>query len=171
MPKYQNTIIYKLHNAENTLSYVGASTVYKKRKTDHKCDFFNSRSKRFNLPVYNIIRNNGGWSSFIFTVLEIYPCLNKKESDARELYYLNLHGIGELNRHKPGQDSNNRSNYYLLNIEKYKTYTDKTKEKRREYNEKYNAKIKELKKNKKELNDLISVDLNNCLEMNNIILI
>ena len=66
MPKheidYTNTIIYKLVCIDINIKelYVGHTTNFTKRKYAHKYGCNNETSKKYNLHVYQFIRNNGG---------------------------------------------------------------------------------------------------------------
>ena len=62
---YENTIIYKLccQDLNVPYVYVGHTTNFIKRKARHKIDCNNSNKKEYNLKVYQIIRDNGGWEN------------------------------------------------------------------------------------------------------------
>jgi len=65
MPKtpidYSKTIIYKIEHIENDeFVYVGHTTCWDKRKCLHKFNCLNERSKKYNLKLYQMMRENGG---------------------------------------------------------------------------------------------------------------
>ena len=62
---YSRMIIYKLVcNDLNILDcYVGSTTDFSKRKYGHKSACNNCKIKNYNLKVYKIIRENGGWDN------------------------------------------------------------------------------------------------------------
>jgi hypothetical protein len=60
---YENTVIYKIVCNDLTITdlYVGNTTNFTKRKGQHKNSCINEKSKSYNLKIYKIIRENGGW--------------------------------------------------------------------------------------------------------------
>ena len=89
MPKlpmdYSKCCIYKIeHIDDDTLVYVGHTTNFEKRKAQHKinCNYVNSGS--YNLKVYQMIRENGGWDTFKMIEVEKYPCNDRREAERRE---------------------------------------------------------------------------------------
>ena len=65
-PNFQDTIIYKLccNNLEVLFQYIGHTTNFNKRKYCHKHNCNNMNSKIYNLKIYQIIRDNGGWDNW-----------------------------------------------------------------------------------------------------------
>jgi hypothetical protein len=98
MPKiaidYSKTIIYKIVCNDLTITdlYVGSTTDFSKRKYKHKHSCNNCENKSYNVKIYKIIRDNGGWDNWAMIQIEEYPCANGNESRARE-----RHWIEELN--------------------------------------------------------------------------
>jgi len=93
MPKYENSIIYKLchcNDLENENIYIGSTTNFRIRKNKHKNSCYNENSKDFNYPVYEYIRNNGGWNEWKMIPIEVFPCKDKKELEVRENYHIEL---------------------------------------------------------------------------------
>ena len=89
MPKtpmdYSKCCIYKIEHIDNeSLVYVGHTTNFDKRKTQHKINCKNDNGKTYNLKVYQMIRKNGGWESFKMIELEKYPCKDRQEVERRE---------------------------------------------------------------------------------------
>jgi predicted GIY-YIG superfamily endonuclease len=89
MPKtpmdYSKTIIYKIEHIENeSLVYVGHTTNFNKRKGEHKSNCKNENDKKFNLKLYQMIRDNGGWDRFEMIEVEKHPCKDKREAERRE---------------------------------------------------------------------------------------
>jgi len=136
MPKtadYSKGFIYKFVCNDITIpnTYVGSSTDFTKRKSNHKSACNNDRSPRYNLYVYQFIRENGGWENW--TILKIcdYPCQNKFELELEERRYMELLK-SDLNKQKPGRT-------------KHEHYVDnkiKIDQKIREYNKIHKEKIK-----------------------------
>jgi hypothetical protein len=89
MPKraidYSKTCIYKIEHCDDpSLVYVGSTTDMVKRKTQHKTCCNNPKSPKYNLKVYQMIRQNGGWDAFKFLLVEKYPCNDSHECRKRE---------------------------------------------------------------------------------------
>jgi hypothetical protein len=93
MPKqtinYENTIIYKLVCKDLNVKdlYVGHTTNFTKRKSNHKSDCNNPQNKNYDVPVYQFIRENGGWENWDMIEIEKYTCEDKNEATARERYW------------------------------------------------------------------------------------
>jgi len=87
---YSKTIIYKIvcNNLEITDIYVGSTTNFTRRKSQHKHSCNKPNSKDYNFKIYQIIRNNGGWGdNWAMFQIEEFPCANGNESRARERYW------------------------------------------------------------------------------------
>lgn len=87
---YSKTIIYKLvknDDFNNANVYVGSTTEFVKRKSQHKHSCCNENSKAYNLKVYETIRRNGGWSEWNMIEIEKFPCEDKREAEAQEEYW------------------------------------------------------------------------------------
>jgi hypothetical protein len=77
---YQKSVIYKIEHLENpALLYVGSTTDFIKRKNNHKSCCTNENKSKYNINLYKMIRDNGGWNSFKIMIIKEYPCLNKIE--------------------------------------------------------------------------------------------
>jgi hypothetical protein len=93
MPKismdYQKTIIYKIccNDLSITDLYVGSTTNFIQRKYGHKSKCNNEKDKKYNIKVYQNIRENGGWNNWTMIEIEKYPCLDVNEATARERYW------------------------------------------------------------------------------------
>jgi len=82
---YSKTVIYKIqHNEDETLLYVGSTTDFTRRKSQHKRNCNNINSKEYNQKKYQMIRDNGGWDMFSMVEIEEYSCRNSKEARRRE---------------------------------------------------------------------------------------
>jgi len=89
MPKvpmdYSKCCIYKIeHFDDESLVYVGHTTNFDKRKTQHKGSCKNDSDKHYNLKVYQMIRENGGWNMFKMIEVQKYPCNDRREAERRE---------------------------------------------------------------------------------------
>jgi hypothetical protein len=93
MPKkdsdYSNTIIYKISCKDKTVTdvYVGHTINFVQRKISHE-----QNSKSNTCKLYQIIRNNGGWSNWIMEIIAFFNCANCTEARMKEQeYFLSLH--------------------------------------------------------------------------------
>ena len=88
---YSKTIMYKIvcNDLEITHAYVGHSTSFIKRKSDHKAICNNPQSRSYNLNLYQIINANGGWDNWNMIEIEKYPCGDGNEARKRERYWFN----------------------------------------------------------------------------------
>jgi predicted GIY-YIG superfamily endonuclease len=85
MPDYSKLIIYKIeHNVDKKLVYVGSTTNLKNRKKSHKSNCYNESDKKYNLKLYKIMRENGGFEAFQILEVKKFPCNNKREAEAEE---------------------------------------------------------------------------------------
>ena len=90
MPKtildYGKTIMYKIVCKELTIKdcYIGHTTNMTKRKAQHKFSCNNEKDKSYNLKIYKIIRQNGGWDNWTMILVEEFPCKDKYQACKRE---------------------------------------------------------------------------------------
>jgi len=149
MPKkpidYSTCCIYKLEHIENeSLIYVGHTTNFKQRKAQHKNICNNETNKKFNLKLYTMMRENGGFEMFKMIEVEKYPCNDRREAEKKE---------NELM--KEMKASMNMINSFVTReerLEKKKEYRNINKEQQKEYRENNKEKIKETKKKYREKN-------------------
>jgi hypothetical protein len=93
MPKtptdFSRCIIYKIVCFDTNISdcYVGHTTDFIRRKSQHKSRYNNPNSKEYNKKVYQFIRSNGDWSNFQMLQIEEHPCSNKREAELREEHW------------------------------------------------------------------------------------
>jgi hypothetical protein len=116
---YDNTVIYKIVCNDLNIKdcYVGSTTDFTKRKSQHKrtCNYENI--KNYNLKVYKMIRNNGGWDNWTMLVIEKYPCEDNITATLRERYWYELLNAN-MNTLVPSRSSE----------EYHKLYRDENKE-------------------------------------------
>ena len=149
MPDYSKTVIYKIVCKDTNVKeiYVGHTTEFVKRKSSHKRCCNNKNSKKNNIKVYKIIRENGGFENFDMIEVEKYPCDNLKDAITREGYWYKILK-GTLNSCVPGRSRDDYKVLYLANNK------DKIKETTRVYYENNQDKIKEYTaKNKVKINE------------------
>ena len=83
--KYDNFCIYKIYQPEvPEMIYIGSTTNFSQRKSNHKKYCNNKVSKKYKYPIYQYIRGCGGIQNFQFEVIEKYPCKNRDEGLHRE---------------------------------------------------------------------------------------
>lgn len=137
MPNYKNSIVYKLccNDTAVTEVYVGSTTNFKNRKSDHKKACCKESYKGHNLYVYRFIRDNGGWSNWSMVQLEAIELNTKRELHARERHWLETLGAS-LNKIVPlrTRAEYREANRERLNAQK-KLYDQANKEKKKVYRE------------------------------------
>ena len=138
MPKkpidYSKCCIYKIqHIDKEDLVYVGHTTNFTKRKCQHKYICKSENDSKYNLKIYQMIRENGGFDMFRMIEIEKYPCNDKREAEKRECEVM-----------KKLKASLNTMNSYVSNEEKKesrKEYEKRNKEKNqgrlKDYNNNY----------------------------------
>ncbi len=144
MPKvpmdYSKCCIYKIeHIDDESLVYVGHTTNFDKRKTQHKINCYNDKQKPYNSKVYQMIRENGDWEMFKMIEVEKYPCNDRREAERRENEVI-----------KEVRASMNTNNSFRTK-EELKEYE---KEYNKEYREANKLKLNEYKKEYKKNNKL-----------------
>ncbi len=130
---YSNTIIYKIvcNDLNITDCYVGHTTNFRNRKTQHKYTCNNEKDKDYNLKIYRTIRDNGGWWEWSMIEIEKFSCVDGNEARAKERYWFEI-----LNA--------NMNDRFPLRTQK--EYVDTHQEQIKQYNEKNKNYIKERNK-------------------------
>jgi predicted GIY-YIG superfamily endonuclease len=128
---YSKTIMYKIVSKDlnNNYIYVGSTTDFPKRKYNHKTACTNENSRFYNIKVYKMIRENGGWNEFEMIEIEKYPCNDKNECFARERYWKEYFNAN-MNTRVPGAFNElgkieYDKKYYINNIEKIHKFKNK----------------------------------------------
>jgi len=168
MPKvpmdYSKCCIYKVEHVDNErLVYVGHTTCFNKRKSQHKSNCYNENVKDYNFKVYQMIREHGGWEKFIMLEVEKYPCNDKREAERREYEIMKelKASMNMINSYRTEEEiteykKEKSKEYYEVHKEKIqvqkKEYYDANKPKIQEYRKANKAKIQEYKKEYRELN-------------------
>ena len=133
MPKvpidYSKTIMYKIvcNDLEIKDCYVGHTTNFIKRKIGHKTDCYNEQRNKYNLKVYQIIRENGGWDNWSMVQIEEYNCKDKREAEKRERELYEDLGA-TLNSQVPMRTQEEINNCYTTYKDYYKKYADTHKD-------------------------------------------
>ena len=86
----QNYVMYKIVcNDLNIIdSYVGHTTNFNIRKSDHKYNCNTANRKKYSYKVYQSIRVNGGWDNWSMIEIEKFICTDKYEACKRERYWI-----------------------------------------------------------------------------------
>jgi len=101
MSKYDKFVIYKIYQEEvPDMIYIGSTTNFSQRKSNHKkyCNCKTSRKYRY--PLYRYIRACGGWEKFKMIIIENYPCKTKEDGLTKEKQLIEFYGA-KLNTIKP----------------------------------------------------------------------
>ena len=137
MPKnvidYQKSIIYKIQHIEKLeLLYVGSTTNFIKRKQHHKERCNNESNNKYNLLIYRMIRDNGGWDYFKMTIIKEFPCNSKTELLIEE-DKLMLELKSNMNKLRAYRNKEEKKEYYRQYTEDYrKNNKEKVKEYKKE---------------------------------------
>jgi hypothetical protein len=112
--------VYKLvcSDVEITECYVGSTTNLRIRKNEHKSCCNNANSKKYNLPVYQFIRDHGGFQNWVMVAVCELEFEARMELNACEREWIeNLKAT--LNRIVPTRTD---KEYRLDNADKKKQY-------------------------------------------------
>ena len=83
--KYERFVIYKIYQPEiPEMIYVGGTTNFSQRKSNHKKNTTNRVSKKYHYPLYQYIRNCGGFDKFTIEIVEKCPCKTKMDTLRKE---------------------------------------------------------------------------------------
>lgn len=90
MVKYNESIIYKLCCKDPTITdeYIGSTTNFSRRKTQHKSICNNKNTHSYTYPVYVCIRDNGNWINWDMVEVEKYEASDKQDLHKRERYWI-----------------------------------------------------------------------------------
>jgi hypothetical protein len=109
---YAKTIIYKIvcNDLNITECYVGHTTDFVCRKQGHKNRCINENGKKYNLKLYRIIRDNGGWVNYSMIEIEKYPCNDVNEAKKKEREWFEIIN-SKLNTYSPQRRQNTLEEY------------------------------------------------------------
>ena len=160
MVNYQEGMIYKIAHRYSPYVYIGSTTNFNRRKSQHKHSCNNKNSKGYNHKVYQTIREFGGWDNFVMVLVAKCPCNDKKELHSKEFEYQQLFDVNMNTQNAikdPEYNINWCKEYYKKNKEsenaRCRLYHEKNKEKENERTKLYYEKNKEkiLKKQKEKI--------------------
>ena len=164
---YSEIHFYKIVSKDLNIKncYVGHTTDFKRRKSEHKKHCYMVSDKHYNIKIYKFIRENGGWENWEMILLKIEHCENGMVARSRERYYKEQEH-STLNHNMPSRTNAEymkdneewlkeyRHNYYYKNIEtikpKLKEYRENHKEEKKTLDKKYKENNQELIKKQKQ---------------------
>ena len=87
---YNNTCFYKIvcRDLDVKELYVGHTTDFNRRKSQHKSACNTESNKDYNTQVYSFIRSNGGWDNFDMILIETKCCETALEARKIERDYV-----------------------------------------------------------------------------------
>jgi Fic family protein len=107
--------IYKIYLNDDV--YVGSTNDYNLRINSHKYSCNNPNSKDYNFPIYQFIRENGGWDTFKKEII------NETDKTGKELRELERYYIETLKSNLNSEiPTRNKKEYYENNIDKISEY-------------------------------------------------
>ena len=138
---YSKALVYRIAYKDITY-YVGSTTNFRNRKSQHKSNCKNVKAEDYNKALYVFIRENGGWSDdWVMVLVQSYP--NCKTSIELLKYEREHYDIlkPELNVIRPylyiGEREDNFKEYRKENAEKIKEYRKENADKMKEYQKEY----------------------------------
>jgi len=156
MPKittdYSKTIMYKIvcNDLNVKECYVGHTINMTKRKYRHKSSCNNEKNKAHNFKIYQIIRQNGGWSNWSMILVEEFPCKDKYQAckRERELYEeldakMNTFRPYLTQEERTEEDKKYREEHKAEIIQNSRKYREKNKEEIKEKTKQYREDHKE----------------------------
>ena len=161
MPKkpmdYSKACIYKIACKDPNITdvYVGSTTNLAKRRYRHKSNCNNLNSSKYNLNVYQFIRDHGGFDNFEIIKLENFPCASFEELAKQERQWLEELGA-TLNKLVPSRTTSEYKKQY------YQDNQDKICEYGKQYHQQNRYKILERKKQRYEQNREKFLKKNDC---------
>ena len=153
---YQNSVIYKICCKDPEIKdiYVGSTTSFKRRMSNHKSICNNEKSNDYNLPVYRFIRDNGGFDNWSVVKIRDVCCKDKYDLEAEERKEFEKLGATLNSQYPQRRMKEYREDNKEIIKKKDKVYYEDNKneilEKAKEYREKNREKILEKKKEKVE---------------------
>jgi len=168
---YSNTIIYKLccNDPSITDVYVGHTTDFVNRKRSHKSICNNETNKKYNIYVYQFIREHGNWDNWSMIELEKINCIDGNEACKNERKHIELLG-STLNQQVPSRTpleyrEENRENLKERNQKYREENTDKEKERKRKYREENRDIILEKQQKKRELKKQLKLETDKLVDV------
>jgi hypothetical protein len=126
-------IIYRITTGDYT--YIGSTVDLKQRKKTHKCDCNKEGGANYNLRIYQMIRETGGWDKCEMVPIEEFECENRtyaliREEHWRREYNANMNSMRAYTteeeakaNHKARQKKYRESNKEIINAKQNQQYT------------------------------------------------
>lgn len=128
MPVYT---IYKIQCGDEV--YIGSTRDFTQRKSQHKRSCNLETVKGYNLKIYQVIRENGGWDSKIITPIELLECETITEAHIREQFWIREYSA-TLNMRQAYITKEDRQKQKNIARDKWeKNHPEENREKRNKY--------------------------------------
>ena len=90
---YSNTLFYKISCKDTSVTdlYIGHTTNFVQRKSGHKRGCNNPKYANYNLKLYRIIREHGGWTNWRMDIIANHECKDLSDARKREQEYFILY--------------------------------------------------------------------------------
>ncbi len=87
---YEEGVIYKIYCKDNSVKniYIGSTVDFHKRTIAHKSSCNNKDCKKYNLPLYNFIRDNGGWDNWSIEIIEEIKFIYRTKLREKEKFWI-----------------------------------------------------------------------------------
>ena len=178
MPKipidYSNGLIYSIVcKTDETMLYIGSTTNFTKRKSEHKKNTIDDKSKKYHIQKYVMIRANGGWDNFEMKPIKEFPCESKiqlviEEERIRVETKANLNAMRayrtteEHKEYNKTYNEKHKEHRTQLHKKCYETHSDKKKERSRKQ---YAENKEEMKENNKEYREAHKEEIKKSRQM------
>ena len=133
----KNYSFYKIINVINDIALcsVGSTANFKERVRAHRKSCNNKNHSNYNLKLYNIIREHGGWCEFKMIEIGTAQQLTKREAEKiEENYRVDLKANMNTRKCYGAETKKEYSKqYYIDNADKKKQYLADNLDKRKEY--------------------------------------
>jgi len=148
---YSETHFYKIVCKDFNIKdcYVGHTTDFKRRKSDHKKHCYMENDKHYNIKVYKFIRENGGWDNWEMILLKTENCENGMVARSRDRFYKEQEH-STLNHNVP---SRTNAEYVKENEERLKKYRQNYYYENIEYKKQQMKEYRETHREEKKIND------------------
>ena len=106
---YSNTHFYRIACKDLNITdcYVGHTTNFNSRKTQHKSNVTNVHSKKYNYMIYQKIRDCGGWDNWSMVWIKTRSCENYIDACKIEREYIEKYKA-TLNAYRPHRTNDER---------------------------------------------------------------
>jgi hypothetical protein len=90
---YSNTLFYKISCKDTSVTdlYIGHTINFVQRKSSHKQACINPKYANYNLKLYRIIRQHGGWTNWRMDIIAHHECSDLSDARKREQEYFILY--------------------------------------------------------------------------------